>query len=158
MTSLKTETPADLARVLRFAATYMEEHGRGRGWFGTRGTALCPAAAIAVALGINPQRIGRAWFFRASNEDQDRVGEIILRTGLLESLPVPGNRFGARNLRPQPMTPRRALLELALWNDDKALNSLVIEAFRSQARKLLASQVRKAGVTTVLPSMLAQAS
>jgi hypothetical protein len=67
----------------------------------------------------------------------DRVGEIILRTGLLDHLPVAGNVVGTRNLRPQVMTPRRALLELASWNDDKALDTLVIDAFRSQARRLL---------------------
>lgn len=153
---MNVKTPADLARVLRFAATYMEEHGRGRGWFGKPGAALCPAAALAVAVGINPQRIGRGWFFGASNQEQTRVGEIILRSGLLDCLPVPANPFGRRDPRPLAMTPRRALLELATWSDDKSLDSVVIEAFRAQARKLLAGAAPRSIRAT--PRVLAMAS
>ena len=135
---MNNETPGDLARILGFAATYMEEHGRARFRFGGKaGHPACPVAAIALALGYEPQRIGRGWFFSLPNQVHRAVGSVILRTGLLNDLPVPAQVCGRRTLRPGAMSPFRAVQELARWSDDKTLDRLVIEALRDQARKLV---------------------
>jgi hypothetical protein len=133
---MHNETTTDLARILAFAATYMEEHGRARFSFGARpGQPLCPAAAIALALGCNPRRLGRGWLFLPANEVHHAVGSVILRSGLLSRLPVPGAN-GRRKLRPATISPYRAVRELARWSDDKALSTLVIGALREQAFSL----------------------
>jgi hypothetical protein len=133
---MHNETTADLARILAFAATYMEEHGRARFSFGARpGQPLCPAAAIALALGCNPRRLGRGWLFLPANEVHHAVGSVILRSGLLARLPVPGAN-GRRKLRPAAISPYRAVRELARWSDDKVLGTLVIGALREQAYRL----------------------
>ncbi|HVH64637.1 MAG TPA: hypothetical protein VM674_01270 [Candidatus Acidoferrum sp.] len=135
---MNNETPADLARILRFAATYMEEHGRARHRFGRGGgTPVCPVAAIGLALGHHPRRVGRGWFFGYPNRAHRAVGTVILRSGLLSQLPVPADPYGRRKLRPATMSPFRAVIELAKWSDDKMLDALVIDAFREQARRLV---------------------
>jgi hypothetical protein len=137
---MNNETPADLARILSFAATYMEEHGRARFRFGgLAGRAACPVAAIGIALGFNPRRIGRGWFFSRPNEVHRAVGSVILRTGLLNDLPVPQRPYGQRKLRPATMSPFDAVVELASWSDDKALDVHVSGALRHRAITLMAS-------------------
>ena len=137
---MNNETPADLARILSFAATYMEEHGRARFRFGGRaGRAACPVAAIGLALGYNPRRIGRGWFFLRPNEVHRAIGSVILRTGLLDDLPVPADSCGRRKLRPATISPLRAVQELAAWSDDKALDAHVSGALRHRAITLMAS-------------------
>ena len=132
------ETAADLGRILSFAATYMEEHGRARFSFGGRpGQPLCPAAAIALALGFNPRRLGRGWLFLPVSEVHRVVVTVILRTGLLNSLPVPKSPRSRRKLRPANMSPYRAVKELARWSDDKAYDTLIVGALRQRAQLLL---------------------
>jgi hypothetical protein len=140
---MNNETPADLARILGFAATYMEEHGRARFRFGGRpGHPACPVAAIALALGIKPRRVGHGWFFRIGNEAHRAVGTVILRSGLLSQLPVPSRPYGRLSPRPANMSPVRAVHELARWSDDKTLDRVVIEALRDQARGLVTPRSR----------------
>lgn len=128
--------PADLARILRFAASYLEEHGRSRFRFGDTGNPMCPAAAIAVALGLSARGLGRSRWFWPGSRTQEAVGTVILRSGLLDALPVPAPPYGTRKIRPHVMTARRAVPELARWNDDKALDSMVVQALRDQARRV----------------------
>ncbi len=97
---------------------------------------MCPAAAIAVALGFPASGLGRGRWFWAGTRTQREVGAVILRSGLLDTLPVPAAPHGRRKLRPLLMTPRRAVRELARWSDDKALDSIVVHALRDQARRL----------------------
>lgn len=138
LTDMHDETPSDLARILSFAATYMEEHGRARFTFGrTSGRPLCPVAAIAVALGYRPRTVGWGCFFRLRTEALLAVGTIILRTGLLDRLPVPENPYGRRRLRPSNVSPIQAAHELARWSDDKSLDTVVIGALRARARELV---------------------
>jgi len=151
---MNNETNRDLARILAFAATYLEERGRARFTFGGKaGGPLCPAAAIALALGFNPRRIGRGWFFSIPNEVHRSVGTLILRTGLLNNLPVPENPYGRRKLRPARMSPYRAVKELARWSDDKTLDTLIVGAMRRRASELSTSVGTPAngiGVTVLL--------
>jgi hypothetical protein len=133
---IHNETHADLARILSFAATYMEERGRARFKFGRRGEPMCPAAAIGAALGFSPRQIGWSRFFRIRTVAVAAVGTVILRSRLLDRLPVPASRNGRRRSRPVQMSPYHAVRELARWNDDKALDTLVIGAFRNQAARL----------------------
>ena len=152
---MNNETNRDLARILAFAATYLEERGRARFTFGGKaGQPLCPAAAIALALGFNPRRIGRGWFFSIPNEGHRSVGTVILRTGLLNKLPVPENPYGRRKPRPACMSPYRAVKELARWSDDKTLDTLVVGAMRRRASELSTSTGTPAnGIgVTVLPT------
>ena len=136
-TSMHDETVADLARILSFAATYMEENGRARFSFGGRpGGRLCAAAAIALALGCNPRRLGRGWFFLPTSDVHRAVGTVILRTDLLSGLPVPQPPHCRRKLRPAKLSPYRAVKELARWSDDKTLDSLVVGALRDRAYEL----------------------
>jgi hypothetical protein len=94
---MDNDTTADLARILAFAATYTEEYGRARFTFGGRpGQPVCPAAAIAMALGYNPHALGRAWLFRPVNAAHRAVGTVILRSGQLSRLPVPSTHDGRR--------------------------------------------------------------
>lgn len=134
---MNNETPADLARILGFAATYMEEHGRARFRFGRGGgRPLCPVAAIGLALGYHPRRVGRGWFFGYPKQAHRAVGTVILRSGLLSQLPVPADPYGRRKVRPSTLSPFRAVVELAKWSDDKTLDTVVIDALREQGRKL----------------------
>lgn len=131
------ESPADLARILRFAATYMEEHGRARFRFGGRpGRAACPVAALALALGVKPRRVGWGWFVLPANQEHRVVGTVILRSGLLDRLPAPANAYGHRRPRPSNLTPVQAVAELARWSDDKTLDAIVVGALRSAASEL----------------------
>lgn len=149
---MNNETPADLARILGFAATYMEEHGRARYRFGQGGgRPVCPVAAIGLALGYQPRRIGRGWFFGYPNRAHRAVGTVILRSGLLTQLPVPADPYARRKVRPAAISPFRAVTELAKWSDDKTLDTVVIDAFREQARKLVrpsSSVLRRTAMTT----------
>lgn len=137
------ESPADLARILRFAATYMEEHGRARFRFGGRpGHPACPVAALALAVGVKPQRVGWGWFVLPANHAQRAVGRVILRSGLLDRLPAPANAYGNRRPRPSNLTPVQAVSELARWSDDKALDGTVIGALRAAASQLQPARAR----------------
>ena len=86
LTGMHDESPKDLARVLGFAATYLEERGRARLSFGGGpGKPMCPVAAIALALGYRPWRVGWRNLFMVRSAAQNAVGLVILRSGLLES-------------------------------------------------------------------------
>jgi hypothetical protein len=138
LTRMHDETPSDLVRILSFAATYMEEHGRARFTFGRKsGQPLCPVAAIALALGHRPRAVGWGCFFRPRTEALRAVGTIVLRTGLLDRLPVPARTYGRRKLRPPNLSPIRAAHELARWSDDKSLDTTVIKALRARAGELV---------------------
>jgi hypothetical protein len=138
LTNMHDKTPADLARILSFAATYMEEHGRARFRFGDRpGRPMCPVAAIALARGYSPRAVGFAGFFRGRTPALRTVGTIVLRTGLLDRLPAPAHRYGRRKRRPSDLSPIRAAHELARWSDDKTLDSVVIAALRAKAGELV---------------------
>ena len=153
------ETAADLARILSFAATYMEENGRARFSFGGRpGQPLCPAAAIALALGWNPRGLGRGWLFLPRSEVHRAVGTLILRTGILSGLPVPQRPHGRRKLRPAKLSPYRAVKELARWSDDKTLDSLVVGALRARAYELAtpAARARSLQRCELTPKMISQ--
>jgi hypothetical protein len=142
------ETPSDLARILSFAATYMEEHGRARFRFGGRpGRPMCPVAAIALARGYSPRAVGFAGFFRGRTPALRTVGTIVLRTGLLDRLPVPARRYGRRKRRPSDLSPICAAHELARWSDDKTLDAVVIAALRARASELAHQWSPKAVVT-----------
>jgi hypothetical protein len=110
---------------------------------------MCPAAAIAVALGLPASGLGRGRLFWPGTRTQREVGTVILRSGLLDSLPVPASRYGTRKPRPALMSPSRAVRELARWSDDKALDSIVVHALRDQARRL---STRAASRPASLPS------
>jgi hypothetical protein len=143
------ETPSDLARILGFAATYLEEHGRARFSFGRKsGRPLCPVAAIAVALGYHPRAVGWGCFFRVRTQPLHAVGTIILRTRLLDRLPVPARSCGRRKLRPSELSPIQATHELARWSDDKTLDSVVIAALRARAGELALQWSPKTVMTT----------
>lgn len=97
---------------------------------------MCPVSAIGVALGFRPQQIGWGRFFRIRTEAVAAVGSVILRSRLLERLPMPASRYGRRRSRVVQMSPYSAVRELARWNDDKALDALVVGALRDQAARL----------------------
>jgi hypothetical protein len=149
LTHMHDETTSDLARILSFAATYIEEHGRARFRFGDRpGRPMCPVAAIAIARGYSPRAVGFAGFFRGMTPALRTVGSIILRTGLLDRLPVPARPYGRRKLRPSDLSPIQAAHELARWSDDKTLDSVITAALRARARELAHQWSSKTAMTT----------
>ena len=155
LTGMHDESPKDLARVLGFAATYLEERGRARFSFGGGpGKPMCPVAAIALALGYRPWRVGWRNLFMVRSAAQNAVGLVILRSGLLDRLPVPSTDGRRRKLRPARMSPFRAVRELARWNDDKAIDTIVISALRDQARALRASELLSASTSRAFSSGL----
>lgn len=97
---------------------------------------MCPAAAIGLALGYSASAIGVGRFFNIPNRAQREVGSVILRSGLLDDLPVPQPEYRKRRPRPLQMTPSRAVRELARWSDDKTLDSVVVTALRARAGSL----------------------
>ena len=142
LTGMHDESPIDLARILRFAATYMEEHGRARFRFGGGpGRAACPVAALALALGVEPRRVGWSLLFLPANQAQHKLGSVILRSGLLDRLPAPATAYGRRRPRRSHLTPVQAIHELARWSDDKALDAIVIGALRARAEEIVARSV-----------------
>lgn len=98
--------------------------------------------ALALAMGADPRRLGRFGFHAArSNEVVDAVGGLILSSGLMEMLPVPDGRPGARRRqRPEVISARRAVIELACWSDAPGRTAaFAAEVLRDRAAALEAS-------------------
>ena len=111
-------------------------------------------AAIAIGLGFDPIHLGIGPFFRPGSTDQGRrVAEVVVQSGLLDMLPPPGAEVWRRRGRPDNLSPRQALVEVARWSDapgrtaEQAIRALRSAAFRAQKENLTArpaSRVRAA--------------
>ena len=112
-------TTLQQAQTLRRAAALIQSSGLKRNGWGGGGGAVCVNTALALALGLDSARLGRFGFHAIRpNPVTQRVGELVLATGLLDRLPVPqAASWGARRPRPRALTPARAVAEVARWND-----------------------------------------
>ena len=136
-----------LAAVLNRAADYLDAHGLRSGSWGLPGGPVCMNAALAIALDRDPGALGRLFFFNPrANATTAAVGQVILDSGLLDSLPVPQGPPGVgRRLRPAGMVPRQAVAELAEWSDVPGRRAgFAAAALRSRAVALLRSPRRPA--------------
>lgn len=112
-------TSLQQAQTLRRAAALIQTSGLKRNGWGGPGGAVCLNTALALALGLDSDRLGRFGFHAIRrNPVTQRVGELVIATGLLERLPVPqAPTWGSRRPRPASLTPAQAVAELARWND-----------------------------------------
>src|SRR5438045_2032291 len=105
--------------ALESAAAYLDEHGLKAVGFGKEGGPVCMIGALAVALGLDPRRLGLGPFFKAGlTPKAAHVAEVVIRGRLLHLLPVPEPAtWDRRRPRPELMSAGRALRELARWSD-----------------------------------------
>ena len=134
----------EISTVLERAAYHIDAHGLKSGGFGDKNGPVCVNAAIAVALGIAPSRLGWWRFFRAgTNVEMRLVAEVVVRSRLLDSLPPPAvPAWSRRRGRRQALTAREVLLEVARWSDAPGRTATqAAGALRARARAVLSEPV-----------------
>jgi hypothetical protein len=128
-----------IGEVLERAAAYLERHGLRSGGFGRPGGAVCVDSALAIAIGIEPSRLGVGVFFRPRTTPEMRlVAEVVLGSRLLEMLPTPDlPAWQRRKARPRWPGARQALAELARWSDAPGRTARqAAEALRAAALRI----------------------